>query len=193
MPTDELLAELELAPKSRLIGLVGPLLLHKQVKDAVWAADLLKVIRDDVHLLIVGDGPHRDRLRRYRNQVAIRDKVHFLGSRDDVPRLMPHFDAFWSTSRLEDQSSSLLEAMAAGVPVVASDIPGTRDLVVHETTGYLVPLGDRAAVARNTNRLLDNAELAQRLGQAGKQKATQEFSIPSMLARYTELYKEVIA
>ena len=122
---------------SRLIGLVGRLWPQKRVKDAIWAADLLKVIRDDVHLLVIGDGPQRDRLRRFRDQVRIRDKVHFLGERGDVPRLLPHFDVLWSTSGYEGQSNAILEAMAAGVPVVATDIPGTRELVVPDVTGYL--------------------------------------------------------
>ena len=121
---------LELPENSRLVGLVGRLWPQKRVKDAIWAADLLKVIRDDVHLLVIGDGPQRDRLRRYRDQCRIRDKVHFLGERGDVPRLMPHFDVLWSTSGYEGQSNVILEAMAAGVPVVATDIPGTRELVV---------------------------------------------------------------
>ena len=118
-----LLAELGLPEDARLIGAVGRLWPQKRLKDAIWAADLLKVIRNDVHLLIAGDGPHRDRLRRFRDQVEIRDKVHFLGHRDDVPRLMPHFDVLWSTSGYEGQSNAILEAMAAGVPVVATDIP----------------------------------------------------------------------
>ena len=140
----QLLAELGLPEDSRLVGLVGRLWPQKRVKDAIWAADLLKVIRDDVHLLVIGDGPQRDRLRRFRDQVRIADKVHFLGERSDVPRLMPHFDVLWSTSGYEGQSNVVLEAMAAGVPVVATDIPGTRELVSAGETGYLVPVGDRA-------------------------------------------------
>ena len=147
----QLLAELELPEDSRLIGLVGRLWPQKRVKDAIWAADLLKVIRDDVHLLVIGDGPQRDRLRRFRDQCQIRDKVHFLGERGDVPRLLPHFDVLWSTSGYEGQSNVILEAMAAGVPVVATDIPGTRELVVPDVTGYLVPVGDRAAFAKYTS------------------------------------------
>ncbi len=135
----QLLAELELPPDSRLVALIGRLWPQKRVKDAIWAADLLKVIRDDVHLLVIGDGPQRDRLRRYRDQCLIRDKVHFLGERGDVPRILPHCDVLWSTSGYEGQSNVILEAMAAGVPVVATDIPGTRELMVSGVTGYLVP------------------------------------------------------
>jgi glycosyltransferase involved in cell wall biosynthesis len=188
----QLLSELGLPAGSRLVGLIGRLWRQKRVKDAIWAADLLKVIRDDLHLLVIGDGPQRDRLRRFRDQVRIRDKVHFLGHRGDVPRILPHLDVLWSTSGYEGQSNAILEAMAAGVPVVATDIPGTRDLVLPGTTGYLVPLGDRAGFARYTDRLLDDAELAARLGQAGRERARREFSVEKMIQLHAELYRELL-
>ena len=188
----QLLAELGLPQQSRLVGLVARLRPRQRIKDAIWAADLLKVIRDDVHLLVVGDGPHRDRLWKFRDQVLIRDKVHFLGERGDVPRLLPHCDVFWSTSAQAGQSNAILEAMAAGVPVVATDIPGTRDLVVHETSGCLVPVGDRAGFTRWTNKLLDDAALARRLGGAGQQRALREFSVEKMIERHAALYRELL-
>lgn len=189
----QLLSELELPEDSRLIGLVGRLWPQKRVKDAIWAVDLLKVIRDNVHLLVIGDGPQRDRLRRFRDQCHIRDKVHFLGERGDVPRLLPHFDALWSTSGYEGQSNVILEAMAAGVPVVATDIPGTRELVLPNITGYLVPVGDRAAVAKNTERLLNDSALAGRFSAAARERAQSEFSVEKMVARHAELYRELLA
>ena len=72
----------------------------------------------------------------------------FSASAATCARLLPHFDVLWSTSGYEGQSNAILEAMAAGVPVVATDIPGTRDLVVPDETGYLAPIGDRAGFAR---------------------------------------------
>jgi len=188
----QLLAELGLPAGSRLVGLVGRLWPQKRVKDAIWAADLLKVIRDDVHLLVIGDGPHRNRLRKFRDQVRIPDKVHFLGHRGDVPRFLPHLDVLWSTSGYEGQSNAVLEAMAAAVPVVATDIPGTRDLVLPESTGYLVPVGDRAGFARWTNKLLDDAELARRLGQAGRRRVQRDFTVEKMVRCHAELYRELL-
>ena len=193
-----LLAELGLPEKARLVGLVGRLWPQKRVKDAIWAADMIKFVRDDVHLLIIGDGPQYDRLRRFRDQVRIRDKVHFLGHRDDVARIMPHLDALWSTSAYEGQSNAIMEAMAAGVPVVATDIPGTRDLVVPEETGFLVSIHDleskvrRAAFARNTNTLLEDRELAHRMGQSARQRILREFNVEKMVQRHAELYQELL-
>jgi len=188
----QLLAELELPENSRLIGLVGRLWPQKRVPDAIWAVDLLKVIRDDAHLLIVGDGPQREQLRRFRDLVHIRDRVHFLGARDDVPRLMPHFDVLWSTSGYEGQSNVVLEAMAAGVPVVATDIPGTRELVVADETGFLVPVGHRAGFAKFTERLLNDAELSARLAASSKNRVLSEFSVEKMIERYVELYRGIL-
>jgi glycosyltransferase involved in cell wall biosynthesis len=188
----QMLDELGLPDGSRLIGMVGRLLPHKRIKDAVWAADLLKVIRKDIHLLIFGDGPHAGRLRIFRDQVRIADQVHFLGNRSDVPRFCPHFDLLWSTSAYEGQSNAILEAMAAGVPVVASDIPGTRDLVIPRETGLLVQVGDRAGFAREAHRLLEDPALARRLGDAGRERAQSDFSVEKMVANYTALYRRLM-
>jgi glycosyltransferase involved in cell wall biosynthesis len=188
----QILDELGLPEGSRLIGMAGRLLPHKRVKDAIWAADLLKVVRKDVHLLIFGDGPHRDRLRIFRDQVRIGDHVHFLGSRSDLPRFVPHFDLLWSTSAYEGQSNAILEAMAAGVPVVASDIPGTRDLVTPNETGMLVEVGNRAGFAREAHRILEDAGLARRLGQAGRDRVQREFTVEKMVANYIGLYHRLL-
>lgn len=186
------LAELALPSDARLIGAVGRLWPQKRVKDLIWACDLLKVIRDDVHLLIAGDGPHRARLEQYTRQVRIEDKVHFLGHRADVPRLMPHFDALWLGSEYEGLPNAVMEAMAAGVPVVATNISGNRDLVVDGETGFLVPVGDRAAFARQTRKLLEDGELGRRFGAAGRQRILAHFSVEQMVERHAALYRELL-
>lgn len=189
-----ILNELGLPQDARLIGLVGRLWPQKGIRDAIWAADLLKRIRDDVHLLIIGDGPEREALVRYRNSIEIQDRVHFLGHRDDVLNLMPHFDALWNTSRYEGQSNAILEAMALKVPVVASDIPGNRDLVVHEVTGFLVPLGPhfRAGIASATKKILEDPELARRLAEAAYHRVVTEFSVERMVSAYEKVYHELM-
>jgi glycosyltransferase involved in cell wall biosynthesis len=189
---EAILAELGLPNDVRLIGAVGRLWPQKRIKDLIWAADLLKVIRDDVHLLIVGDGPHRRRLEQFQRQVRIEDKVHFLGHRSDVPRIIPHFDLLWLGSEYEGLPNVIMEAMMAGVPVVASDISGNRDLVIPGETGYLVPVGDRAALARQATKILDDRDLARRLGEAGRSRILSEFSIERMVECHAQLYRELL-
>ena len=189
---EQLLAELNLPPGAKLMGAVGRLCLQKRIKDLIWATDLLKVIRDDAHLLIIGDGPQRQILERYRRLCQLEDKVHFLGKRDDVPRLMPHFNQLWLASGYEGLSNAVMEAMSCGVPVVATDISGNRELVVHDQTGYLSPVGDRANFARFAHKILENSELAARLGAAGKQRMAHEFTVGAMVERHAALYREIM-
>jgi glycosyltransferase involved in cell wall biosynthesis len=188
----QLLDELGLPEKSRLIGLVTSLTSRHRVKDAIWAADLLKVVRKDVHLLIIGDGPHRDEIRRFRDQVRISDFVHFLGWRNDLTRMMPHFDLLWSPSPFEDQSNAILEAMSAGVVVVAADAPCSRDLVVHQDTGFLVPIGDRGGFARHAHQIFEDSALVNRLSQAARARANKEFPPENMVARHVDMYQRLL-
>ena len=192
VPRDEILRRIGLPSDARLIGVVGRLWPQKRIKDVIWAADLLKVVRDDVHLLIIGDGPQRWRLQRFREQVEICDRVHFLGHRSDVAMFTPHWDCFWCASGYEGQSNAIMEAMAAGVPVVATDIPGNRDLVIPDITGFLIPLGSRAALARKTIEILDDSQLARRLGNGGRRRMVEQFGIEKMVQRYAAMYRELM-
>lgn len=188
---EELLGELGLPRDARLIGAVGRLWSQKRIKDLIWAADLLKSTRDDSHLLIIGDGPQRWRLERYTEQSAVTDRVHFLGERDDVPRLLPHFDCLWLGSEYEGQSNAIMEAMAAGVPVIATDIAGNRDLVVDGETGFLVPVGDRFEFTRRTHWLLEDEALRRRLGDCGRARIKEHFRVEQMIDSHAVLYREL--
>jgi glycosyltransferase involved in cell wall biosynthesis len=187
-----LLAELGLPPDARLIGAVGRLWPQKRVKDLIWATDMLKVIRDDTHLLVIGEGPQRAALERYRALCHIEDRVHFLGARNDVPRLMPHFDLLWLASSYEGLPNTIMEAMACGVPVVATDIWGNRELVEHDQSGFLVAVGDRTGLARWAHKILDNPQLAARLGNAGRHRITTQFTIEAMVEKHAALYRELL-
>ncbi|MCA9222161.1 MAG: glycosyltransferase [Planctomycetales bacterium] len=189
---EALLAELDLPADARLIGAVGRLWPQKRYKDLIWASELLRVVRDDTFTLIIGDGPQHWRLQRYVDQVGSHGRVFFLGQRNDVARLLPHFDVFCLTSGYEGQSNALMEAMLAGVPAVASDIPGNRDLVVPEETGFLVPLGDRALLARRINQLLNEPETAARMGEVSRRRMLEHFTVGRMVERHAELYRELI-
>jgi glycosyltransferase involved in cell wall biosynthesis len=189
---ERLLAELNIPAEARVIGAVGRLWPQKRYKDLIWSAELLRAGRGDVYLLIIGDGPERERLERYSRQVIPSGYVHFLGQRDDVARLLPHLDCFWLASGYEGQSNGLMEAMSAGLPVVASDIPGNRDLVIPDQTGFLVSVGDCGEFSRKTHRLLNEPELAKRMGRSGQQRMRDEFSVTKMVDRYAGFYRELV-
>ncbi len=188
----QLLDELKCPVDARLIGVVGRLRPQKRVKDLIWAADLLRVLHDNLRLLVIGDGPERSMLERFARLASDLDHVRFLGHRDDVWRIMPHLDVFWNGSGYEGQSNAVMEAMAASVPVVASDIPGNRELVVHGETGFLVPIAGRAARARASDQILNDPALAARLGAAAKQRMVEHFSVEENVARHVDLYRELI-
>jgi glycosyltransferase involved in cell wall biosynthesis len=135
----------------------------------------------------------RGRLERYRAQNRIEDRVHFLGQRSDVAELVAHADVVWQAAAHEGQSSAILEAMAAGKPVVAADAAGNRELVINGETGYLVPLSERAGFARWTLPLLEDPQLAHRLGVAGQQQALHNHNPNVIAQKYADLYRSALA
>lgn len=184
---------LGLPPRAKLVMSIGRLWPQKGYRDLIWCGELLHVAYPDVWYVIVGDGPERARLMHYRDQVRGDDSVRFAGERTDALELLSGADVLWNGSLYEGQSNTILEAMSLGIPVVASDIPGNRDLVQHEKTGYLFKLGDVAALTRQTNHLLNTPELATALGAAGRQRTLDEFSVERMVERHAELYERLYA
>lgn len=183
---------LRLPPRAALVGAVGRLWKQKGYRDLIWAGELLRVAHQDVCLVIVGDGPEREMLLRYRDQVGASDAVRLVGHREDAVQLMTGFDLLWNGSLYEGQSNTILEAMALGIPVVASDIPGTRDIVQHDITGALYPLGDVGALTRVSYNLLQDASRRSRMRQASQARIEQCFSLPRMVAEHEALYADLL-
>ncbi|MEO1528947.1 MAG: glycosyltransferase [Planctomycetota bacterium] len=192
-PVDRVVAfdRLQVSTDRKLILAVGRLWPQKRYRDLIWAAELLATARQDTTLIIIGDGPQKAELLRFRDDVTTPLHVGFVGPREDVSELLPHADLFWIGSEYEGQSNAVIEAMQAGVPVIASEIPGNRDLVRDDETGRLVPLGDRAAFARESIDLLEHPEAASRLAEAAKMRIATEFSVPRMVAAHAQLYREL--
>ena len=184
--------ELGIPSSANCVLTVGRLWPQKRIKDLVWAADLLKGVRDDIHLLVVGEGPQRPHLERFRDRVRVADRVHLLGHREDVPALLAASDVVWLASGYEGQSNALMEAMAMSKPVVATDIVGNRELVEDGVSGLLVPVGDAAAFAQKTQELLKHPERAQRLGRAARRRMLANFSVGAMVDAYAQLYRELL-
>ena len=193
---EELLRELQLPGDAKLIGVVGRLVPENRAKDLIWAADLLRVLHDNLRVLVIGDGPLRSPLEEYARLASDLEHIQFLGDRRDLCRIMPHLDVLWNGGENVGLSPAILEAMAAGVPVVASDTPTNRELVVENETGYLIPLGirsGRAARARHTDRIFTDAQLVARLGAAARKRVAEQFIPERMVEWHEELYTNVCA
>jgi glycosyltransferase involved in cell wall biosynthesis len=143
--------------------------------------------------VLAGDGPQRGALEAESRRLGIAERVVFLGHREDVPALLSCCDLFVLPSLFEGLPVSVLEAMAAARPVIATAIGGTDEAVVHGKTGLLVPPGDSAALATSIQLLLADRAMADRLAQAGRARVEQEFSAETMTDRVSLLYDEVLA
>ena len=147
--------ELRVDPASRFIGCITDLRRGKRLKEIIWAYDLLHVIRPDVHLILVGTGSQQAELMAFAKNMASARAIHFLDFRWDTTSVWRQCACAWQMSDREGCSNGVLEALAAGVPVVAADIPGNRELFDDGAWGDLVTPGDCAEMARKTNLLLD--------------------------------------
>ena len=192
-PRASLFEEFNIPPDQKVVGYVGRLATQKRIKDLLWAFELLLELDPNVTFLIVGDGPERENLERFARQIRVEDQVRFTGHRLDAASLIPHFDVFWLASDFEGQSNSLMEAMASGVPVVASDIAPNLELVTHEETGLIVPTGDRPEFTKAAARLLREPETANRLGMAARARMQSDFSVQGMIDAHVDLYRRLLA
>ncbi len=188
---EEACRRLQIPTDRKIIAAVGRLWPQKGYKDLFWAIELLRVARNDLVFVVIGDGPLRQRLELYRDQLRAAGTVVLVGERKDVPDLMPHFDILVNGSQYEGQSNSILEAMSMEVPVVASDIPGNRDLVVDGETGYFFPYGDTYRLTQILNDLLNAPQQIDKLGSAGRRRIATEFTVEQMVARHQEVYQRL--
>jgi glycosyltransferase involved in cell wall biosynthesis len=143
--------------------------------------------------LIVGDGPDRASVEAGIRRLGLEGRVRLEGERDDVPALLAASDVFVLSSRSEGLPVSVLEAMAAELPVVASAVGGLGELVVDGETGILVPPGDARALAAALGRLIKDRELRRRFGAAGGARAEAFFDLAAFRRAHVELYERQLA
>jgi glycosyltransferase involved in cell wall biosynthesis len=168
---------------------IGPLHRHKGFRDAIWVLDIVRAIHPDLQLRFAGSGPDRSALQQFAQDARVADRVHLLGDQSDIAGLLAGAVLVWVPSHAEGGMNAVLEAMAASKPVVASRLPGLAEIVVDGETGFLVPPGDKAALARQTRVLLDDAELRRRMGEAGRRRAAERFAVADMVDRFVALYQ----
>jgi glycosyltransferase involved in cell wall biosynthesis len=181
-------AELGFAPEEWVIGTVGTLRPQKNHRLLLDAFARLGDRLPEARLVIAGGGDLRGSLEAWARERGVADRTRFLGSRLDVAELLAAFDAYCLPSHYEGMPLSLFEAMAAGVPVIATDVLGSRDVVRTEATGLLVPAGDAEALADALVRLRREPALAGRLAAAGRAYVAENARLETMIDRYADVY-----
>ena len=177
---------------AKVVVAVGRLAKQKRIKDLLWAFQLLRQADPRAVFVVVGDGPQRADLKEYARAVECVEKVRFVGHQSARPWLA-EADVFWLGSDFEGQSNALMEAMAAGLPCVASNIDPNRELIRHGEHGYLPDVGDAMAFAQYTVRLLSDEAESTRIGRAAAVRMRDDFGVEAMVAAYAGLYRRVAA
>lgn len=175
-----------------LVAVVARLEPNKGVDDALRAFTMLRRAHPDARLWIVGEGPEREALHDLTHARALRGSVRFLGWRDDAPALLSAADACLIPSRSEGQSLVALEAMALGVPVVATEVGGLPEMIRDGETGLLAPPGDPPAMARALSRILNETDLHERLARQGPEEVRLHWNEADMVRRTAELYRKTL-
>ena len=179
-----------------LVGTVGRL---QQVKDQVTLAEaFVRAIKRgpakaQMRLVMIGEGPLRTRVEKVLDQAGMRELAWLPGARDDVPEVLRGLDCFALPSLAEGISNTILEAMACGLPVVATRVGGNPELMEEGLTGRLVPQANAEAMAGALFDYFDDPALARRHGRAGRQLILQRFSLDRMVSDYLSLYDDLLA
>lgn len=175
-----------------LIGHVANLSPKKDQATLLNAFADLRSRRPDTQLVVVGMGPLREHLEEQVRRQGTSDQVHFLGSRDDVPELLPAFDVFALSSSFEGLPIALLEAMAAQVPCVTTAVGGIPEVIRDGIEGRLVAPGDHVALTQNLLELLDDPAQRRRIGMAGRDRVADSFSIDNAVEVTCAAYERLL-
>ncbi len=183
---------LGLPPDDLIFGIVGRLEPEKDHRTLLQAFRVFVEHRQAVRLLIVGDGSLRTALESYSRTHGLERNVTFLGARNDIPEVLAAFDVFVLSSVHEGVPLSVVEAMGAGKPVIATDIGGLRMLVKPTVNGLLVPPADPGALEAAMRNLAVNPARRREMGARSRQIARETFGVSTMINLYQEIYESVV-
>lgn len=185
--------ELQIPLDTLVVGAVSRLVPEKGLADLMTA--MARILREipNTRLVIVGDGPLRSQLERSITGLGLQGLVHLTGSRRDIPKLLSAMDVFALPSHREGFGMALVEAMAAGLPVVATDVGGIPEVVEHGVTGFVVPPHDIGALSVNILLLLEDSALRAKMGADGRQQVQQRFTARRAAMQTQDLYLSLLA
>jgi glycosyltransferase involved in cell wall biosynthesis len=178
--------------RGRVVELISVGRLREPKDFMTLARALARVERGSFRATLVGDGPDRSMIEDELARLGLTETVRLLGDRSDVPELLAEADAFVCSSRSEGMPISILEAMAVGLPVVASAVGGVPEIVEDGRTGVLVAPAAEAALADALARLIDDRVLRERMGRAGHEAALERYDLPRFRQAHVELYGRLL-
>ncbi len=179
-------------PEGAVVGCTARLHRKNDHATLLRAMARLQSRHPETSLVLVGDGPERRRLMALARSLGLGDRLQFAGEQCDVAPWLRRMHVYAQTSVAEGMPNSVLEAMASGLPVVATAVGGTPDLVLEGVTGFLVPPSHPEGVADALERLLENAELRRRLGRAGRERAERCFGRQLMVEHIEALLDDLV-
>jgi len=165
----------------------------KDLETLLRALEIARRAMPGLRLTVVGDGSQRAALERLAGDLGLRDAIAFLGERHDVAALLAEAAAFVSSSKTEGVSLTILEAMATGLPVIATHVGGNPEVVEDDVTGLLVPPRDATALAEAMVSIARDPARAAAMGRAGRARAERHFEVGQMVRTYERMYMEVLA
>jgi len=171
------------------VGSVGKLIPRKGYKYLLNAIPKIKKFFPNIKIVLTGDGEEEKNLKFLSQKLGLQEDVIFLGTRRDIPKIMSSFDVFVLPSLSEGIPFAILEALALKKPVVATDVGGVPEAVIEGRTGFLVPPEDSDSLAQAIISLLQDPELAKRLGEEGRQLVEERFNIKNIVKEYEILYR----
>jgi len=188
---DAVRAELGIDDSELVVGTVGRLLERKGHFELVAAWAQVEQTHPDARLVFVGDGQDRAEIEAHARELGCADSIDFLGTRRDVPQLLAAMDVFAFPSHFEGLPGAVIEAMAAGRPIVATPVDGTAELLDSYHTGLFVSPDAPDELAWALTRLLDTPRLRESLGAAAQRRAGEDFAIDSMVSEFEALYRDI--
>jgi len=184
---------LDLNGRSPKIISIGRLIELKGQRQLLEAAPEIIKYYPNAQFIFLGTGPLKASLEHMAKELSIEDQVHILGTTNDIPSYLINSDVYVTTSHHEGTPLATLEAMAWGVPIVASNVLGNRDIITDEVTGLMYPLGDIPKLSKAILRLLENPSMANTLAANGQTLIDEKYSLNQMIVKYTNLYNHFIS
>lgn len=184
-------AQLEIPPDTLLVGFVGRLSSEKGPSNFVKIASIAHNSAHDCHFVLVGDGPLYEKLEKDIRNLGMNTFIHLAGLQTDMPAIYDSLDLVVSTSHSEAMPLAILEAMASGLPVIATNVGGILDIIEEGRTGFLNSFDDFDGIARNIAMLMSDSARRTQMGAAGRKRVEKNFELSKSVSQVSELLKSL--